>query len=55
MDHALYFNTTSVAAQIKNTFQRTSEHNQIYIKRDSAHNFSFSYIKRGFVEFPNKQ
>ena len=46
---------------IKNPYRRTSEHNHIYIyiyiyiKRDSAHNFSFSYIKLGFVEFQNKR
>ena len=39
--------TTSIAASIKNPFQRTCEHNHFY-------NFLFCYIKRGFVEFQNK-
>ena len=37
--------------------RRTSEHDHVYMytTRDSAYNFSFSYIKRGFVEFQNKR
>ena len=41
----------TIPAWIKNSYRKTSEHNHIYVQLDSTHNFSFSYIKRGFVEF----
>ena len=49
------FSITSIMAWNENPIRRTSEHNHICITRDSAFHFSFSYNKRGFVEFQNKR
>ena len=44
----LYLLLNQYSSWIKNPFRTTSEHNHVYIIRDSAHNFLFSYI---FVTF----